>query len=258
MNAADPRDLQALPERHRLFWDEAAPLLPADHMMCDPFRTLAFGTDASFYRLVPRIVAKVRSREEVTRLLALADRHAVPVTFRAAGTSLSGQAVTDSVLLVLAGGWRGCAVHDGGALITLEPGVIGAEANAAPRRPRAQDRPGPGLHQLLHGGRHRRQQRRPACAAARRRTATRPWRACSSSSRTGASSTPPIPASRRRLRRRPPGAARRPLRHPRRDRRRRRARLPHPREVPDQEHDRLRPQRLRRLPATRSTSSSTS
>lgn len=131
MNAADPRDLRALPERHRRFWDEAAAFLPADRMMCDPFRTLAFGTDASFYRLVPKIVAKVRSRDEVTRLLAIADRLSVPVTFRAAGTSLSGQAVTDSVLLVLAGGWRGCTVHDGGARISLEPGVVGADANAA-------------------------------------------------------------------------------------------------------------------------------
>ncbi len=131
MNDADPRDLQVLPERYRRFWDEAAAFLAADRMMCDPFRTLAFGSDASFYRLVPKIVAKVRSREEVTRLLALADRLAVPVTFRAAGTSLSGQAVTDSVLLVLAGGWRGCTVLDGGARIALEPGVVGADANAA-------------------------------------------------------------------------------------------------------------------------------
>ncbi len=159
MNAADPRDLQALPERHRLFWDEAAPLLPADHMMCDPFRTLAFGTDASFYRLVPRIVAKVRSREEVTRLLALADRRAVPVTFRAAGTSLSGQAVTDSVLLVLAGGWRGCAVHDGGARIALEPGVVGAEANAALAAHGRKIGPDPASINSCMVGRHRRQQR---------------------------------------------------------------------------------------------------
>jgi len=131
MHAADPRDLEALPAPHRRFWDEASAFLPADRMMCDPFRTLAFGTDASFYRLVPKIVTKVRSREEVTRLLALADRLSVPLTFRAAGTSLSGQAVTDSVLLVLAGGWRGCTVHDGGARIALEPGVVGADANAA-------------------------------------------------------------------------------------------------------------------------------
>jgi len=124
-------DYLALPERYRRFWDEAEGLLPADRMMCDPFRTLAFGTDASFYRLVPKVVLKILSPEEVSGVLALAGRLGTPVTFRAAGTSLSGQAVSDSVLAVLAGGWRGRRVLDAGERIALEPGVIGADANAA-------------------------------------------------------------------------------------------------------------------------------
>ena len=99
-------------------------------MACDPVRTLAWGTDASFYRLVPKVVVKVRTEDEVVRLLALADRLGLPVTFRAAGTSLSGQAVTDSILLVLAGGWKRREVKERGERIVLEPGVIGAEANA--------------------------------------------------------------------------------------------------------------------------------
>jgi D-lactate dehydrogenase len=54
----------------------------------------------------------------------------VHVTFRAAGTSLSGQSLSDSVLVVLAGGWRTWRIEDGGRRIVLGPGVIGAEANA--------------------------------------------------------------------------------------------------------------------------------
>jgi D-lactate dehydrogenase len=123
-------DHLSLPEPHRRFWDEARSFIPPDRLMCDPFRTLAFGTDASFYRLVPRIVVKAYSRDEVSRLLALSARLSVHLTFRAAGTSLSGQALSDSVLVVLAGGWRGWRIEDGGARIVLEPGVIGAEANA--------------------------------------------------------------------------------------------------------------------------------
>jgi D-lactate dehydrogenase len=125
-----PGDTHALPRAHRRFWDEASAFLPPARLMCDPFRTLAFGTDASFYRLVPKIVAKAMTPDEVTRLLGIAARLEVPVTFRTAGTSLSGQAVTDSVLVVLAGGWRGWEILDGGGRIALEPGVIGAEANA--------------------------------------------------------------------------------------------------------------------------------
>jgi len=124
-------DVLALPASYRQFWEEARALVPPDAMVCDPVRTLAWGTDASFYRLVPKVAVKVRTEDEVVSLLAIADRLGVPVTFRAAGTSLSGQAVTDSILLVLAGGWKRREVKEGGQSIVLGPGVIGAEANAA-------------------------------------------------------------------------------------------------------------------------------
>ena len=124
------RDYRALPEKYRTYYDEVVKYIPASRIFCDPFRTLAYGTDASFYRLIPKIVVKVRTPEEVALLLRTADRLSVPMTFRAAGTSLSGQAVTDSVLVVLAGGWRKNRILDGGERISLEPGIIGAEANA--------------------------------------------------------------------------------------------------------------------------------
>jgi D-lactate dehydrogenase len=125
-----PEDVRALPARHRQFLAEAAGFLPPGAVVADPARTLAYGTDASFYRLVPRLVVRAVDEEQVQRLLELAGRLAVPVTFRAAGTSLSGQAVTDSVLVVLSGGWRRATVHGQGEAVTLQPGVIGAEANA--------------------------------------------------------------------------------------------------------------------------------
>ncbi|HEX8909527.1 MAG TPA: FAD-binding and (Fe-S)-binding domain-containing protein, partial [Anaeromyxobacteraceae bacterium] len=130
-DTARREDVAALPPAYRRFWQEARAVVPPAALACDPVRTLAWGTDASFYRLVPRIVVKVRSEDEVVRLLASAARLALPVTFRAAGTSLSGQAVTDSILLVLRGGWKKRQIEAGGERIVLGPGVIGAEANAA-------------------------------------------------------------------------------------------------------------------------------
>jgi D-lactate dehydrogenase len=59
------------------------------------------GTDASFYRLNPKMVVKVHNEAELRKVLPIAKKFGVPVTFRAAGTSLSGQALTDSVLLKL-------------------------------------------------------------------------------------------------------------------------------------------------------------
>ncbi|MEW6719480.1 MAG: FAD-binding oxidoreductase, partial [Thermodesulfobacteriota bacterium] len=128
---ARKEDLLALPENYRAFRDGIAPPVPPSRIFCDPFRTLAYGTDASFYRLVPKIVVRADTLEEVVHILRTAAPLKIPVTFRAAGTSLSGQAVTDSVLVLLAGGWRGRTIHGNGERISLEPGIIGAEANAA-------------------------------------------------------------------------------------------------------------------------------
>ena len=100
-----------------------------DRVATDPLRTLCYGTDASFYRLVPEIVVTVEGEDEVIGVLDICARAGASVTFRAAGTSLSGQSITDSVLIVLGGGWLGSRIADGGALISLQPGIIGAEAN---------------------------------------------------------------------------------------------------------------------------------
>ncbi len=112
------------------FLNDVARLIPAERRFDDPLSTLAFGTDASFYRLIPKLVIRVESEDEVVSLLKLAQRENVPLTFRAAGTSLSGQAISDSVLLVLGDNWNGREVREHGTQIRLQPGVIGAQANA--------------------------------------------------------------------------------------------------------------------------------
>ncbi|CAK0765161.1 D-lactate dehydrogenase [uncultured Gammaproteobacteria bacterium] len=103
--------------------------VPAERLFTDPLRLLAYGTDASFYRLVPKVVVEVTDEAEVGRVLAICRDHRAPVTFRAAGTSLSGQAVSDSVLMILGRGWTGATVERQGEAIRLQPGVIGADAN---------------------------------------------------------------------------------------------------------------------------------
>ncbi|CAD5106368.1 FAD-binding and (Fe-S)-binding domain-containing protein [Zestomonas carbonaria] len=112
------------------FLAEAERLIPRERRFDDPLSTLAFGTDASFYRLIPKLVVRVESEAEVIALLKLAHAERVPVTFRAAGTSLSGQAISDSVLIVLGDNWNGRDIRASGEQIRLQPGVIGAQANA--------------------------------------------------------------------------------------------------------------------------------
>ncbi len=103
--------------------------IPKARIATDYLRRLSYGTDASFYRLVPEIVVTVENEGEVVAAMALCAKAGAPITFRAAGTSLSGQAITDSVLIVLGDGWQGSRISEGGFEIALQPGVIGAEAN---------------------------------------------------------------------------------------------------------------------------------
>ena len=106
-----------------------AETIPAERLIDDPLRTLAYGTDASFYRLIPQLVVRPENEVELQQTLAACRSRELPVTFRAAGTSLSGQAVTDSVLIQFGRGWRDHAILDEGQAIRLQPGVIGARAN---------------------------------------------------------------------------------------------------------------------------------
>src|SRR6185369_8090401 len=118
-----------LPTPYRELQDELAAYLPSERLIVDPLRLLAWGTDASFYRLIPKLLVVVDDETELRRVLAACARLGTPVTGRAAGTSLSGQAVSDSVLVMLGDGWRGIEVAADGASLTLQPGVIGAAAN---------------------------------------------------------------------------------------------------------------------------------
>ncbi|MGV8136738.1 MAG: FAD-binding and (Fe-S)-binding domain-containing protein [Mangrovibacterium sp.] len=98
-------------------------------MFHDSLHTLAFGTDASFYRMIPKLVIQARDEQEVSHLLKKAALLELPVTFRAAGTSLSGQAISDSVLLIAGEHWKSYEILDEGRRIRLQPGLIGSKVN---------------------------------------------------------------------------------------------------------------------------------
>ena len=103
--------------------------LAPDKIINDKPRLIALATDASFYTKIPKLVIKVPSIHVMCRVLAMANRLNIALTFRAAGTSLSGQAITDSVLVMLTPDWQQFEVIDNGEAISLAPGIIGAKAN---------------------------------------------------------------------------------------------------------------------------------
>ena len=116
-------------EKYRRFLHAVRAFIPCERVYTDYLRRLAWGTDAGFYRLVPQIVVRAAGEEEVVRLMQTAARLGVPLTFRAAGTSLSGQAGSDSGLVVAGKHWERCEVLDGGCAVRLQPGVVGARVN---------------------------------------------------------------------------------------------------------------------------------
>src|SRR5271168_3713802 len=105
--------------------------IPKDRLIDDPLRTVAYGADASFYHLVPKVVVRVEKESEVVLTVRCCSELGLPYTFRAAGTSLSGQAVSDSVLIQVSRLWNGIEVATSGLTARFQPAVLGAVANTA-------------------------------------------------------------------------------------------------------------------------------
>lgn len=111
------------------FLNILAEKLPSANILTEELDLLAHGTDASFYRLIPEVVLKARHEDDILHILRTCNEFQKPVTFRTAGTSLSGQAVSDSVLVKLGHNWHGYKILEEGKRIRLQPGIIGAQAN---------------------------------------------------------------------------------------------------------------------------------
>ncbi|MGR5362479.1 FAD-binding and (Fe-S)-binding domain-containing protein [Vibrio mediterranei] len=129
VDAKTQQELNSKEQRYSVVKQQLATKIDSERIITDDSQRLAYGTDASFYRLIPQIVLRLKDLEEVVFAIQCCKEHNVPFTFRAAGTSLSGQAVSDSVLIALTDDWRGHTIINDGAQIKLQPGVIGADAN---------------------------------------------------------------------------------------------------------------------------------
>lgn len=102
-----------------------------DRIYTDYLRRFAYGIDASCYAYVPRVVIRAINESEIITLFTLSQKHNTPLTFRAAGTSLSGQACSDSVLVLANAFWQDIEIINNAESIKCGCGVIGVEANEA-------------------------------------------------------------------------------------------------------------------------------
>ena len=111
------------------FLSELKQFLPSDRIYTDELRTLGWGTDASFYRQIPKVVIRSDGEEEISKIVKTCQKYKMPYTFRAAGTSLSGQSCTDSVLIVAGKHWEKYELGPNQDTIKLQPGIVGGRVN---------------------------------------------------------------------------------------------------------------------------------
>lgn len=103
--------------------------LPESCIHDDLITRLAYTRDASMYRLIPEAVVRPKDEQEVRSLLEYARSSSTPITFRTAGTSLSGQSITTGIIAEVLYDWQKFKILDDGDAIWCQPGVNGAVAN---------------------------------------------------------------------------------------------------------------------------------
>lgn len=97
---------------------------------CDDLLTrTAWASAACFYRYIPKAVVFPKNADEIAKLFAYATQHNENLTFRAAGTSLSGQSVTDGFLVDCGRHWRQTKIGADGVDIWFEAGVVAKQLN---------------------------------------------------------------------------------------------------------------------------------
>ena len=107
-----------------------AEIIPSDRVKDRLIDLVSYASDAGFYYLRPKAVVQPVSDKEVISLFKFSHQQQIPITFRAAGTSLSGQSVSDGILVDLSQHWNFVRVEEKGETVRVHPGVIGAVVNS--------------------------------------------------------------------------------------------------------------------------------
>ncbi|MFE2502558.1 FAD-binding and (Fe-S)-binding domain-containing protein [Streptomyces rubiginosohelvolus] len=105
-------------------------LLGADKVLWKISDLVRYASDASPYRFLPRVVLVPEDLDDVSAILSYAHGKGRSVVFRAAGTSLNGQAQGEDILVDVRRHWTDVEVLDDGARARILPGTTVMRANA--------------------------------------------------------------------------------------------------------------------------------
>lgn len=104
---------------------------------------VSFASDAGFYYLLPKAIVQPISEAEIIALFRFSHQHHVPLVFRTGGTSLSGQSITDGILVDLSQFWNRIKIEEDGLLVRVQPGITGAMVNTYLKKYRRKIGPDP-------------------------------------------------------------------------------------------------------------------
>lgn len=109
-------------------------ILPEDRIKTRYIDLVSYGADAGFYFLLPKAVVKPVSEKEIIKLFDFSHENKIPIVFRTGGTSLSGQSITDGILVDLSQYWNKLSIEQNGEMVRVQPGITGAMVNAYLRK----------------------------------------------------------------------------------------------------------------------------
>lgn len=128
-------------------------ILPKERIKTRLIDLYAYASDASFYYLVPKAVVQPISTEEIQALFHFSKKHKMSLTFRAGGTSLSGQAVTDGILVDLSQHWRKIQVENSAETVRVQVGAVGGAVNTILKKYKRKIGPDPSsINAAMMGG----------------------------------------------------------------------------------------------------------
>ena len=104
-------------------------ILPADKVKTRLTDRYSYASDASFYYLVPQAVVQPSTLDEIKALFKLSQETNTALVFRTGGTSLSGQSITDGILVDLSRYWQSASALENGNAVKVQPGIIGSQVN---------------------------------------------------------------------------------------------------------------------------------
>ncbi|MEV6329898.1 FAD-binding and (Fe-S)-binding domain-containing protein [Streptomyces sp. NPDC051909] len=111
--------------------EELIAVLGAGKVLSKVSDLVRYASDASPYRFLPQVVVVAEDLDDISAVLSYAHGKGREVVFRAAGTSLNGQAQGEDILVDVRRHWAGVEVLDGGARARIRPGTTVVRANAA-------------------------------------------------------------------------------------------------------------------------------